>query len=291
MTTTLHTLVAAGRQRLRDAGIPSHEADLDARLLAERLLGWDAARFLTHADEPPPLDFIGRYQSCIARRADREPVAYISGIQEFWGLELEVSPAVLIPRPETELIVEIVLERFPDPDRPMRVADVCTGSGCLAVAIAHERPRATIVASDISAEALAVAKRNGERHGQNHHIEWTRADVLQGVLGPFDVIVSNPPYVPATDIRTLQPEVIEHEPQLALVAGDDGLAIIRRLLVESSARLRSGGSLIFEFGFGQAPAVSQLLAKTPGLLEVELRRDLQGIPRTAVANAVPCALP
>ena len=281
---TIHALVAAARQRLRHAGIPVTEADFDARVLAERLLGWDATRYLTHADEPPPAGFADRYDALIDRRAGREPVAYISGVQEFWGLSFVVSPAVLIPRPETELIVEVFLERCPERDAPVRVADVCTGSGCLAVAVASERPHAEVVAVDISSEALAIARRNAERHGVARQIEWRRTDVLQHVPGPFDVIVSNPPYVSSTDVTTLQPEVIEHEPRLALVAGSDGLSVVRRLLVQASTRLRVSGSVIFEFGFGQAKAIERLVGQTAGLTLVETRRDLQGIPRTAVVE-------
>lgn len=281
---TIHALVAAARQRLREAGIPDAEADFDARLLAERLLGWDATRYLTYADQAPPPGFADRYHALIQRRAEREPVAYISGVQEFWGLSFEVSPAVLIPRPETELIVEIFLERWPDRDHVLRVADVCTGSGCLAVAIATERPQVEIVAVDISTDALTIARRNAERHGVSGRIRWVRTDVLQHVPGPFDAIVSNPPYVPAVEAETLQPEVIEHEPRLALVAGSDGLGVIRRLLAHAATRLRMGGGLIFEFGFGQAQAVRQLIVQTAGLELLEIRRDLQSIPRTAVVQ-------
>lgn len=283
---TIHSLVAAARRRLHRAGIPATEANLDARLLAERLLGWDATRYLTQADQAAPAGFAERYQILINRRADREPVAYICGVQEFWDLSFEVSPAVLIPRPETELIVEVFLERFPDRDTPLRVADVCTGSGCLAVAIASERPQAAIVAADISSEALIVARRNADRHGVSRQITWLNTDVLQNVPGPFDAIVSNPPYVPAAEAKTLEPEVIEHEPRQALVAGSDGLSVVRRLLAQSPGRLKPSGSLIFEFGFGQAPAVSQLVTQTPDLALIDIRRDLQGIPRTAVAQRI-----
>jgi release factor glutamine methyltransferase len=282
---TIHARVAKGRERLRRAGITPEEADLDARLLAQKVLGWDAARFLTSANEPERADFAALYDPLVARREGREPLAYITGRQEFWGLELEVSPAVLIPRPETELIVEAALERFPDRHASLEVADVCTGSGCLAVALAHERPGARIVAADVSADALRTARRNADRHRVADRIQFVQADVLDGTGNKAaDLIVSNPPYVPEGDRATLPPEVRDHEPPIALFAGEDGLAIIRRLVDQSTGRLRTGGLLIFEFGLGQADAVRELISQTSGLTMLDVKQDLQGIPRTAVAR-------
>jgi release factor glutamine methyltransferase len=286
---TIHARVASGRERLRRAGIPPEEADLDARLLAQTLLGWDAARFLTLASDAEPADFAALYEPLVARREGREPLAYITGRQEFWGLEFEVSPAVLIPRPETELIVETALERFPDRHASLEAADVCTGSGCLAVALAHERPGARIVAADVSADALRTARRNVDRHGVAGRVDLVQADVLDGLdgaagTGAVDLIVSNPPYVPDRDRETLQPEVRDHEPPIALFAGEDGLAIIRRLVDQSIDRLKTGGLLIFEFGIGQADAVRELISQRPGLEVLDVKQDLQGIPRTAVAR-------
>ena len=286
---TIHARVASGRERLRRAGIPPEEADLDARLLAQTLLGWDAARFLTLASDAEPADFAALYEPLVARREGREPLAYITGRQEFWGLEFEVSPAVLIPRPETELIVETALERFPDRHASLEAADVCTGSGCLAVVLAHERPGARIVAADVSADALRTAQRNVDRHGVAGRVDLVQADVLDGLdgaagTGAVDLIVSNPPYVPDRDRETLQPEVRDHEPPISLFAGEDGLAIIRRLIDQSSCRLKTGGLLIFEFGIGQADAVRELISQRPGLEVLDVKQDLQGIPRTAVAR-------
>lgn len=280
---TLHELVADGRRRLYDAGIPQIDADLDARVMLERLLQWDAARFFAHGDQPADPDLLRRYDDCIARRARREPTAYITGEREFWGLPFEVTPAVLIPRPETELIVEIALERCPDPSAPLAIADVCTGSGCLAVALAVERPGARIVATDVSRDALEVATRNAARHTVLSRVRFEHADVLAAIDGPFDLIVSNPPYVPANDVSRLPPEVVEHEPHVALFAGADGLDVIRPVVAQAAERLNAGGLLVFEFGFGQADAIRRLLADTAGLTLVDIRNDLQGIPRTAVA--------
>jgi release factor glutamine methyltransferase len=281
---TIHTLVASARQQLRQAGVPDAEADLDARVLAECLLGWDTAAFFTHADDAGPADFAARYQALVGRRANREPVAYITGVQEFWGLSFEVSPAVLIPRPETELIVEVFIEYFPVPQQAVRAADACTGSGCLAVAIAHDRPAAHFIATDLSDGALKVARRNADRHHVSDRVSFLKDDVLSQVAGGFDAIVSNPPYVPDSEVDTLQPEVRWHEPRMALAAGSDGLDVVRTLLTQSVARLKPSGLLLFEFGFGQAAAVTQLVAGTPGLTLIDLRDDLQGIPRTAVVK-------
>lgn len=281
---SIHELVASARLRLRDAGIATAEADLDARVIAERLLQWDAARYFTDAFQPATDTFASTYGSAIDRRVRREPVAYITGFQEFWGLPFEVSPAVLIPRPETELIVEASLDWWTDRHARLRVADVCTGSGCLAVTIAHERPAAVVVASDISRDALAVALHNAARHGVDRRIEFVETDLLTGVSGLFDLIVSNPPYVPAGEAPSLAPEVRQHEPHVALFGGADGLSIIEALVRQAAACLAPSGRFLFEFGFGQADAVSRIVAATSSLELLELRRDLQGIPRTAVVG-------
>src|SRR5262245_30036417 len=178
---TIQSHVFAARQQLRAAGLSSAEADLSARVLAEHLLGWSTERFLADAVEPEPDEFSARYDAVIARRAAREPVPYITGRREFWGLSFEVTPDVLIPRPETELIVEATLDLFPDAAAPLRAADLCTGSGCVAIAIAHERPRAAILATDISNAALAVARRNAVRHSVADRMQFECADLLQNI--------------------------------------------------------------------------------------------------------------
>ena len=281
MPTEINALVADARRRLRGAGIPADEAALDARLLAQHVLGWDAARLMTHGDEIVPVPFPSSYELLVARRCAREPLAYITGVREFWNLSIEVTPAVLIPRPETELLIESALEHFAHAES-VRMLDVCTGSGCVAVGLAREFLRATIVASDISEDALEVARRNAVRHGVAARVRCVRADLVAGLTGPFDLIVANPPYIPTTDAPTLQPEVREFEPAAALFAGEDGLQIVRRLLKESVTALQDDGMLIFEFGAGQAAAVEALVARTPALALVEVRHDLQDIPRAAV---------
>ena len=285
---TVHARVAAARERLRAAGIANGEAELDARLLAQHALGWDAVRLLTEGhNAEPPADFAPVYERLVARRTAREPIAYIIGEQEFWGLSFEVSPAVLIPRPETELLVEALLDLFPRSGRPLRVADVCTGSGCVAVASASERAETRVVATDVSEDALALARRNALRHQVADRIELVRADLLEGLPGAFDAIVANPPYVPERDRASLAPEVREHEPAVALFAADEGLAVIRRLVTDSVDRLASGAVLICECGFGQADAVRELISDQRALRMIDFRRDLQGIERAAVARKVP----
>jgi release factor glutamine methyltransferase len=283
---TIHERVAAARTRLLAAGLPQPEADLDARLLAQWLLGWDAVRFLTHADETEPAGFHPRYADVVGRRAAREPLAYVTGRQEFFGRSFEVSAAVLIPRPETEAIVEAVLEIDPGLRDPIEVADVGTGSGCLAVTLALERPTARLLATDVSSAALAVARRNAERHGVADRVGFLRADLLDGVQTAFDVIVANPPYVPERDRASLQPEVRDHEPAGALFAADEGLAVIARLLEQAVPRLKPGGRLVFEFGYGQSDRVRAAIGRTLGLSLLEIRRDLQGISRTALVRRV-----
>ena len=282
--TTIHERVAAARQQLREAGISIDEADLDARLLAEHILGWDATQFFTSANGPEPDDFQTAYVGLVERRARREPLAYITGRQAFWDLVFEVSPAVLIPRPESELIVEAALELYPSSTGVLAIADVCTGSGCLAVALARERSAARVVATDISGAALDVARRNAERLGVADRIEFVRGDLVDPVADPVDLIICNPPYVATRDRTGLQPEVRDHEPEIALFGGSDGLQIITRLVERAPTRLRTGGYLIFEFGFGQDEAIETLIGNAPGLRMLELRRDLQGIARTAVAE-------
>ncbi len=280
--TTIHASVAAARDRLLAAGIPPDEASLDSRLLAAHALGWSTERYLTDASAPPTPEFADRFQALIARRAAREPFAYIVGRQEFWGLEIEVSSSVLIPRPETELIVEAACEAHPDPSAPIAVADVGTGTGCIAVAIAKERPLAAILATDVSGAALDVARRNAERLGVANRITFRQADLLEGIDGAFDLVVSNPPYVRSGDRPGIQPEV-QFEPAEALYGGDDGLGVVRRLVLQAADRLKPGGTLIFEFGFGQDDAVTELISSAAGLRMVGLREDLQGIPRIALA--------
>ena len=301
-TDTLHRRIQDARHRFERAGIEPAEAAIDADVLARHALGgWERGQLLVRQHDACPAGFASVFDALVRRREQREPTAYIIGRREFWNLDIEVRPGVLVPRPETELLVEEALSRLsPEgaergrlpgppgtapPARP-RVADVGTGSGCIAVAIARWFPSGEVVAIDASDEALAVARVNATRHDVSERVRFVRADLLTGVAGPFDAVVSNPPYVPAPDIAGLQPEVREHEPLQALAGGADGLDVIRRLVPEAAAVLHPGGWLLFEFGFGQDGGVRAIIAAEARLELVEVRADLAGIPRVAVARKV-----
>lgn len=277
MAASLFECIAAARRTLLTAGIPSLDAPIDAEVLARHVLGWDRATLLVRGREAPPAGFAERFDGLIDRRSMHEPVAQIVGHREFWGLEFEVSRDVLVPRPETELIVEVALE-IADRDRPLDILDVGTGTGCLAIALAVEMPSARITATDISPAALAVARHNADRHGVTDRIRLLRSNLLDDVEGSFDLIVSNPPYVPEGDV--LPRDVAEYEPHQALFAGPDGLDALRRLIARAPGLLVPGASLIVEFGFGQAAAV-RTLATADGWRVVEVRKDLQGVERVA----------
>ncbi len=284
--TTVHERVAAARQTLGAAGIGALEAASSARVLAQHVLGWDTPPAISRpATSPSQGGFADRYEALVARRAAREPAAYITGRKEFWDMSFEVSQAVLIPRPETELIVEAALEILAaGPRQHLEIADACTGCGNLAVALAHELGHVSIVATDISADALAVAQRNAAQHGVADRIRFVQANVLEGVDGPFDLIVANPPYVKRGDRPALQPEVRDHEPGVALFGGVTGTELVAVVVGQAAGRLQRGGSLMFEFGFGQEMVAEALIAATPGLTLIGLRRDLQGLARMAVAR-------
>lgn len=281
MPLSIAATIAEQRPRLREAGIASDEAALDARLLAQHALGWDSTRLMTHGDEPASDGFLASFTALVQRRARREPMAYITGSREFWNLDIEVTPAVLVPRPETELLIEAALEHL-ERTTPLRILDVCTGSGCVAVALGTEFPESTLVVTDISRDALAVATRNLARYGLAARARIVETDLFATINERFDLIVANPPYVPSLDEPTLQPEVRVFEPHTALFAGADGLDIIRRLLSDVPRVLSGNGLLMFEFGIGQAAAIRALVAHLPSLTVVDVKPDLQGIPRVAI---------
>jgi release factor glutamine methyltransferase len=277
----LHDVLSAASRRLRDAGFTPADAAADVDVLARHVLGWDRARLLARRQDVAPEGFAAALDALVERRATRVPVAYLTGSREFYGLAFEVTPDVLIPRPETELLVNAGLDAVDGQDSP-RFADVGTGSGCIAVAIAATRPSAVVVAVDRSRAALAVARRNAARHGVATRVRLVAGDLLTGLAptGALDAIVSNPPYVPDAS-PDVMPDVAGHEPGLALYAGPDGLDAVRRLVRQAAPRLRAGGRLLMEIGVGQADAVAALAADAGGWTEARFRADLQGIPRVA----------
>lgn len=282
---TLHDLVVDAGGRLGRAGIRESEARLDAEMLARLALGWDRARFLTDRHDEAPVGFREDYDRLIRRRESREPTSYIAGVREFWGLDFEVSGDVLIPRPETEFLVEealVCVDEIPPGDAAPLVIDVGTGSGCVAVVLAHERPRLRLVATDISVAAVRVARRNAVRHGVADRMQFVCADLLDGLSATPDVIVCNPPYVPQVVAPGLSPEVREFEPHVALFGGPDGLEKQRRLLEQAAGQLRPSCPLLVEFGDGQEEAVLALVAEWTCFEVVRVRKDLQDIPRTMV---------
>lgn len=266
-------------QALRQAGVP--EANRQAGSLLEHVIDRDRTFIITHAEELITPARLETFRNGIARRAEGEPLQYITGYQAFFGLDFEVTRDVLIPRPETELLVEMALPLILTDAEAPYICDVGTGSGCIAVALLHENPRATAVAIDLSSEAIQVARRNAVRHSVAARTSFLVADCLSALATGkpiFDLMVSNPPYVAASALDSLQKEVRDHEPRLALTAGVDGLKIIRRLLVDSGPLVKPGGHLLMEIGFDQGEAVERLIDRASWNF-LDIHKDLQGIPR------------
>lgn len=282
---SLGDVLADARTVLVAAGISSDEAAVDVDLYVRRILGWDRARLLTSRAEPAPEALEPTFSAWVARRAQREPSAYIIGHREFYGRDFEVSPSVLIPRPETEHIVEAALPLLAaQPDA--LVADLGTGSGNIAVTLACEALSCRVIATDVSADALEVAARNAARHGASERIRFVCTSYLDGVDNTFDVIAANPPYVRDGDRPGLSPSVLR-EPAVALFGGPDGLSGVEAVLDAAVDHLRADGWLLMEFGFGQEDGVRAAMARRPALRFDRVIADLQGLPRTAVAQRSP----
>jgi release factor glutamine methyltransferase len=285
---SLSEVIAEARRLLEQAGIES--AEQEAYWIVEHVLRLPAHHVVADRDRLlSPAELVAA-RGLIERRVGREPLQYILGTQEFCGLEFDVNQAVLIPRPETELLVDYVAQRIPA-ERQATIVDVCTGSGCIVVAIARLRPRARVIATDLSTPSLEVARRNAARHAVCERITWLEGDLLEplagrGLEGRIDVIVSNPPYISEADWATLQPEVRLFEPRGALVAGPQGTELHERLLQEAGRYLSPGGALIMEIGAGQARAMRRIVDQIPGYRFHRLVYDKAGLERVVIVERV-----
>jgi release factor glutamine methyltransferase len=283
LSATRHALA----EQFRQAGIESAEAD--ARLLIAVALGIDRMALTVQGERKLTPDEISAIDVLAARRLKHEPVARILGRKEFWSLSLQISDAVLVPRPETETVVEAALDfaaRGGLRLEPLRILDIGTGSGALLLALLSELPNARGTATDISAAALGIARSNAERLGHASRCTFVECDIASGVPGPFDLIVSNPPYIAHDEIATLEPEVRDFDPSLALDGGHDGLEVYRAIAHDARRLLAAGGRLIVELGAGQESAVGALLTDI-GMTVSGARNDLAGIARALGASFMP----
>ena len=279
----IHEAIELAEEALDESGVPGSRLDAE-RLLAFEL-GRDRSYLLAHFQESVPESSAEQFFARIAERRRGKPLQYLLGSQEFRGLEFEVTPAVLIPRPETELLVEAAVERFSE-GNPV-LADVGTGSGCIAVATAKALPGASLIATDLSEDALSVARRNASRHNVSEQIQFLPGDLLLplsplGMDEKLDCVLSNPPYVAERDLPALQREVRDWEPRMALVAGFTGLEVYRRLLPQALRFLKPGGTLILEIGYNMQPEIAELFDAAWKLEGI--RDDFSGIPRIVVAQ-------
>jgi release factor glutamine methyltransferase len=275
-------LILSGEKRLAE-GQHAANARADAEYMLLATLGVSRANLFAHLDEEILPLKAAPYLATLERRVTGEPVQYIIGETEFYGLPFRVTPDVLIPRPETEHLVEKIIELSARFDQP-RIADIGAGSGAIAITLAHKLPHARVTAIDISNAALAIAKGNAGRNDVKERIRFLQGDILAPVTAEdFEIIVSNPPYVPTADRDSLSVEVRDFEPGLALFAGEDGLEIYRRLIPAAYAQLVPGGYLALEIGYGQQEAIRALLNES-GFADIEFLPDLQQIPRVAVAR-------
>ncbi len=269
---------------LRAANVPSPV--LAAELLLMHAVGQSRAWLYAHAADPLDPSVVERYRELIRQRASGVPTQHLTGHQEFWGLDFQVTPDVLIPRPETEHVIEVALARLGQHRSrgPLRIADVGTGSGCLAIALARELPEARIYATDISRAALSVARRNAARHGLAGRILFLESHLL-AAFPPrsLDVVVSNPPYVARKDAESLPREVREHEPHIALFAGEEGMAVYPSLIAEAAELMVPGGVLVLELGYDMSERVEALLDSSDWR-EIRITSDLAGIPRVLSAD-------
>ncbi len=283
---TIAEAITSAADRLAENGVEN--ARLDAEVLLGRVLGRDRAWLVAHYPERFDDAWRIRYEQVVDRRAKREPLQYITGMQEFWGIPFSVTRDVLIPRPETELVVEEVLKRTAEAAAPF-IADLCTGSGCIAVSLAKGLPKARIFATDRSEAALDVARENARRNGVADRIRFIEGDLFGPLAeldldGRMDIIAANPPYVRDGERAGLQPEVRDFEPELALFAGPKGTEIAERIISGAPRYLRAGGSLVMEMGIGQAKALGKIIEVNRSYQAPMVQKDLAGIERVIVAK-------
>jgi len=284
---TLAEAIYQAAQRLSVHGIGN--ARLDAEILLSHTFMRDRAWLIIHRDESLDESQWSLFEDAVNRRARREPLQYITGKQEFWGLDFSVTPDVLIPRPETELVVEAALKIIHTGGKRVTIVDLCAGSGCIAVSLAKETGAARIFATDKSDRALAVARENARKHDVSDRIRFLEGDLFGPLAeldlhGMVDIIVSNPPYVRSGDLSALQPEVKDFEPKLALIAGPKGTEIQQRIIGTAPEFLKKSGALIMEMGQGQSDALMGMV-NDAGRYEIpEIMKDLAGIERVLVAR-------
>lgn len=269
--------------RFQRAGLES--ARLEAQVLLAHVLSCNRVSLYTQFDKPLGPEELSRYRALISDRLAGKPVAYLVGEQEFWSLPFCVDESVLIPRRDTETVIEVALDLYPERTAELAIADIATGSGAIAVTLAKELAFAHVVAADVSRPALALTVRNAERNGVAERVDTLRSDLWRSFddEARFDIVVSNPPYIASGDIEALAPEV-RCEPRLALDGGLDGLDLIVKLVSGAPDRVRTGGYLILEHGYDQAEAVAQIIADVDAFEPAELRRDMGGNPRVTWAR-------
>ncbi len=281
---TLHGWLHEAESRMSDVGIES--ARLDAQILVAAVLGVDPGTLRFAEDRAVEPRDVQRIENFLRRRTKtREPVSRILGWREFWSLDFRVTPAVLDPRPDSETLIEAALAAFPDREAPLAVLDLGTGSGCLLLALLHERPNAVGLGIDASEQALAVAQGNAERLGLAERVEFRKSDWASAVAEAFDLVLCNPPYIAETERAALAPEVARHDPRAALFAGTDGLDAYRAIVPDVPRLLARGGLALFEIGATQAASVAEI-AQAAGLAVIDVKRDLAGRDRCIVLQSM-----
>ncbi len=286
-TVTLAEALKDAAAALSTAGISN--ARLDAEVLLSHSIRKDRVWLITHRDDVLEDKEQRDFDEAIRRRTKREPLQHLIGNQEFWGLEFKVTPDVLIPRPETEFLIEAALAIAQDRNRQVRIIDLCTGSGCIAVSLAKELTSAHVLATDASMRALAVARENARDHGVADRIRFLEGDLFEpleelDIRAGIDIIVSNPPYVKSGDLPALQPEVRDYEPEMALISGPEGTEIAATIIKIASGYLKKNGALIMEMGLGQAEALVRMVDATGEYGKPWILKDLAGIERVMVAR-------